>query len=117
RFISRGQLQLLDADKTREQCERNGLPNWELFNEAIGALVAEFRNAGYRRIRLYGEISDGIWNADPERAIAFEELAARAAAERGLPVFCGYRIEALSAEAALQPIHELGRVHTDVPAT
>lgn len=116
-LIARGQLRLLDADTAREQCERNGLPSWDLFDAAISALITDFRNAGYRRVRMYGEISDGIWNSDPGRAIAFEELAARVAAERGVPVFCGYHIEALSTEASQQPIHELGRVHTDVPAT
>jgi len=115
--IARLQLHLLDADEMRTQCQRDGVPDWTLFNGALDGLVERFRAAGFRRFRLYGEISDGIWESDPERAIAFEELAARAAAERNIPVFCGYHIEALSAQTALQPIHELGRVHTDVLAT
>lgn len=116
-LIVSGQLQIADTDEVREQCERDGVPDWALFSELFDAHIARFHEAGFRRVRLYGEISDGLWKTDPARALAFEELALRISSERNLPIFCGYHIDALSIENTALPIQELGRVHTDVPAS
>src|SRR5689334_4119922 len=63
-------LTLLDADETLAQFMRNGRPDRELFQLAIGRLIADRAGALLpgARLRAYGEMVDVLWRKDQRDA-------------------------------------------------
>jgi len=116
--LASGQLALLDAASLLAEFMRDGKPDRELFELAIGPQLetAAARRCG--RLRIYGEMVSVLWEAgQPEAAIELEECWNALARSRPFALLCGYRVDGLEASGYRSPLHEIGRTHAQVLAT
>lgn len=87
-----GQLALVDAETLLARFMRDGMPDPDLFTEAVGALVASVSLPGRRpRVRVVGEMVHLLWeNGNLPAAVRLEELWNGAVAAQSLSLFCAY---------------------------
>jgi hypothetical protein len=90
-----GQLALVDAGNLLATFMRDGMPDPELFREAIGSLVASVRLPGRRpRVRVFGEMVHLLWESgNLPAAVRLEELWNGAVAAQSLSLFCAYYLD------------------------
>ncbi len=83
-----------DAAATLERCLVDGRPDEARFTEVLDGLLAR---AGPRKLRVYGELVNVLWQAgDRASALRLDELWCAAVKDRKLPLFCGYLVEGFS---------------------
>ena len=68
----------------------NGMPDWDLFDDAIRPLVKRARGAG-RKIRAFGEMVGLLWaSGNKDGALRLEHFWDRIQAEEKFPLLCAY---------------------------
>jgi hypothetical protein len=114
---ARSSLFMFDAEETLARCMREGCPDWQRFEQAIGELIAGLRleNPG---VRAYGEMVDLLWQrGEQSSALALEQFWNRLARRHAFPVFCAYRLDNLDDTAYGGPLESVCRAHTHlIPA-
>jgi hypothetical protein len=87
-----GQLVLVDAEALLAKLMHDGMPDPELFKEAVGSLVASVSLPGRRpRVRVVGEMVHLLWaSGNLPAALRLEELWNGAVAAQSLSLFCAY---------------------------
>ena len=87
-----GQLALVDAETMLARFMRDGMPDPDLFTEAVGSLVASVGLPGRRpRVRVFGEMVHLLWESgNLPAAVRLEELWSGAVASQSLTLFCAY---------------------------
>ena len=107
-----GRLIELDAASTLRLFMRDGLPDSDLFNETVGAVVREV--AAERPLHAFGEMVDLLWTEGNTRgAMRLERLWAGLQDEIPFHLLCSY------AASHVEETHELTaitRVHDTVAA-
>jgi MEDS: MEthanogen/methylotroph, DcmR Sensory domain len=90
-----GRLLFLDAAATLDRFMVNGQPDWLLFTEVIGGVVAAVQaRTGEAGIRAYGEMVGLLWTAGQvEAAVRLEEYWNAFLASRSISLFCGYPVD------------------------
>jgi hypothetical protein len=85
----------VDAENLLATFMRDGMPDPELFREAIGSLVASVRLPGRRpRVRVFGEMVHLLWESgNLPAAVRLEELWNGAVAAQSLSLFCAYGLD------------------------
>ena len=97
------QLLLLDADETLDRFLVKDVPDWGRFQETIGAVIRDALQGPFKRVRIWGEMVDGLWRQDRvTAAIRLEELWNSLGRTHPFCLFCTYSIEPLSASHASQ---------------
>ncbi len=89
------QLLFLDAQQTLGQFMVDGQPDRSRFLAVVATALERVRSAGYRGIRLYGEMVDLLWGHNLEATIALERLWNEVVADERLALFCAYRLDPL----------------------
>jgi diadenosine tetraphosphatase ApaH/serine/threonine PP2A family protein phosphatase len=69
------------------------------FFGVVAAALDRVRRAGFRTIRLYGEMVDLLWQDQLEAALELERLWNEALTDERLSLLCAYRIDALDRHA------------------
>jgi hypothetical protein len=88
-----GQLTLIDAAALLARFMVDGLPDAVLFRRAVGELIQGVRAArGYRRVRVYGEMVNLLWNDNLPAAILLEQLWNEFIEVQGISLFCAYSL-------------------------
>ena len=93
--VREGLLQLLDAEEALSKFMVNGQPNWDLFQDTVGATVREVqtRNTG-RGLRAYGEMVGVLWTQGRfSAAMVLEEYWNTVLATTDFRLFCAYPID------------------------
>ena len=89
--IRRGDLLLLDADDTLGLFMVNGMPDRELFQQSVGAIVQQTLTGRPGIMRAYGEMVDVLWKqGQTDAAIALEMLWNGLAHKHKFALLCGY---------------------------
>ena len=108
---SRGQYVALDARETLAKFMGAAAPDRGLFNDSVGAVLAEAQ-ANYMRVRIYGEMVSLLWaEGRSAAAIALESLWNDVIGDR-LSLLCGYMVGALGHSA--NELDGITAAHTDV---
>jgi len=89
------QLVFLDAEQTLGRFMVEGRPDRNRFLAVVATALDSVRSAGYRGIRLYGEMVDLLWGHNLEATIALEQLWNEVIADERLSLFCAYRLDPL----------------------
>ena len=86
-----GQLLLLDAVELLASFTLDGMPDATLFRMRLGDIVASMRPSGStRKVRVFGEMVDLLWNSNQPAAISLEQLWNDLIEGSGLSLFCAY---------------------------
>jgi signal transduction histidine kinase len=88
-----GQITLLDARATLAKFMVDGMPDRELFLDAIRRIIGRLKGNGepQPRIRAYGEMVDVLWRTGNARAaLRLEEFWNEALAEHSFSLLCAY---------------------------
>ena len=94
-----GQLLLLDAERALESFMVEGRADRTAFFGVVAAALDRVRRAGFRTIRLYGEMVDLLWQDQLEAALELERLWNEVLTDERLSLLCAYRIDALDRHA------------------
>lgn len=93
--VGHGRLVFVDAERALEAIMRGGVPDRTTFTAVVEAALARVRAAGYRRVRVYGEIVDFLWDGDLDAALRLEALWNETLSDPGLSLLCAYRLNPL----------------------
>jgi hypothetical protein len=89
--LRRGDLLLLDAEETLGLFMVNGLPDKDLFEKSVGAIVQQTLAGRPGVMRAYGEMVDVLWKqGQTDAAIALEILWNKLAHKHNFGLLCGY---------------------------
>ena len=87
-----GDLVVLDSAETMDLFMVHGVPDAELFERHLGAVIEQtLRGREKTIVRAYGEMVDVLWkDGRPDAAISLEILWNRLAMKYGFALLCGY---------------------------
>jgi hypothetical protein len=109
---ARTQLVVVDARDCLDHFMRNGRPDAEKFFTIVGAVLDRVTTAGYRRLRLFGEMVDLLWDHNLPATLALEELWNQVLAARGVSLLCAYRIDNFDRHVHRGVLHQLSHCHS-----
>jgi MEDS: MEthanogen/methylotroph, DcmR Sensory domain len=110
----RGQLTVLDAASCLARLLVDGMPDPERFRSVIGGAVEAAGRAGYRRIRVFGELVDLLRRTDLAAIIRLEELWNDLLAVHGISLLCGYSADAFEPRVYHGFLPRVCAVHSDL---
>lgn len=113
-----GQLIVLDGPMLLGQFMKNNMPVWKDFEKIVGPILANSAAAKWKGIRVYGEMVNDLWRAGhTAAAIRLEEYWNELARLYRFCLFCGYHVDSMHEAAYADPLHEIGRTHSDILPT
>jgi len=116
-LMDSGQLAVMDSTPIIEQLVPDGGTQWARFRGMLAPVLARLAPRG-RGTRIYGEITNALWQAgETDAAIRLEDLWNALAAAHSFSLFCGYTIDTQCEHAYAAPLEELGRTHSDILGT
>jgi hypothetical protein len=112
-----GRFRILDAEETLATFMANGMPQWKLFHQVVGGLIAEMR-LQYPTVRAYGEMVDVLWQrGERDAAIRLEEFWNELGRLQTFSLFCAYRMDPLDSEQYGGALERVCSTHTHlIPA-
>ena len=116
------QYSTLDAADTLSKFMVDGLPDAELFDAVVGAVIAA-ADAKHPRVLAFGEMVGLLWSAgNREGAIQLEKLWNALSKRYGFSLFCAYPAHEIDRETHAQAFHDIcaehgGVIHADHYAT
>jgi hypothetical protein len=115
--LARGQLHVLDAERTLALFMRGGMPDWTQFHSAVGGTIARLR-LDFPAVRAYGEMVDLLWQrGERDAAIRLEECWNELVRLQTFSLFCAYRMDALDIGSYGGPLECVCKAHTHlIPA-
>ncbi len=114
RAIESGQLSLLDAEEMLARFMRNGQPDWDLFESAIGSTMRKVRRAADSAgLRAYGEMVGILWQSRQfSAAIRLEQFWNKLLSRSSFSLFCGYSMDVFGKEFQASALDALLCAHT-----
>lgn len=110
-----GQLTVLDGPLLMGRFMKNDMPVWEEFRETLAPVLEDRMSGQWKGMRVYGELVNDLWRAGhTAAAIRLEEYWNELARLYQFCLFCGYHVDCVSEVAYIDPLHEIGRTHTDI---
>lgn len=115
--VARGQIVLLDAEKTLAAFMRGGMPEWRDFRAVIGDAIARLR-LDYPAVRAYGEMVDVLWQrGSRDAAIRLEEQWNELMRLQTFSLLCAYRMDPLDDASYGGTLEKICACHTHlIPA-
>lgn len=113
-----GQLIVMDGPVLLSRFMKNDMPVWEDFRDIVGQILANTATLNWKGIRVYGEMVNDLWRAGhTAAAIRLEEYWNELARLHQFCLFCGYHIDSTHETSYCDPLHEIGRTHSDILST
>jgi len=111
----RGQLVVLDARSCLDQFMVDGRPDPEKFFAVVDSVLDRVVQAGYGKMRLFGEMVDLLWSHNFPATLELEDLWNRVLAARRVALLCAYRIDNFDRHAHRGVLHQLSRGPSTTP--
>lgn len=109
-----GRLKLLDAEQTLARLSTDGMPQWQPFQEMVGAMVGALC-ARHPVVRAYGEMVDLLWQKDQrDAALRLEGYWNELGKVHAFSLFCAYRMDPLDSQAYGGPLESLCNAHSEL---
>lgn len=117
RFAVQGEVVFLDAEEALGRFMANGMPQWSLFYELIGGLIAQLRQQR-PAVRAYGAMVDVLWQrGEREAAMRLEEYWNELGRLQKFSLFCAYYMDPLDSRSYGGPLERVCEAHTHlIPA-
>lgn len=113
-----GQLTVLDGPTLLSRFMKNDMPVWEDFREIVGQILEDSAAMQWKGRRVYGEMVNDLWRAGhTAAAIRLEEYWNELARVYRFCLFCGYHVDSTCESTYTEPLHEIGRTHSDILTT
>jgi two-component system, cell cycle sensor histidine kinase and response regulator CckA len=113
-LLARGQFLSLDAGETLGKFMRDGLPDENLFMQAIGGMMA-VAAVDRRRLRAFGEMVALLWaGGNPEAALKLEELWNKLGQTLSFSLYCAYPIHGFKDKSHGSLFSRICGEHTEV---
>jgi hypothetical protein len=113
-----GQLRVMSSRDKLAECSRAGQPDLECLKGAIDGLLEGIPAEWRKRIRVYGEMVNELWQGGHAAlAVRLEEHWNELARRHPLSLFCGYTLDGLAESTYTGPFSEIGRTHTNILPT
>lgn len=101
---SRGQLAVLNAAETLPRFMVKGMPDARIFREIAIGVIRQVREAGFPKVRWWGEMVNLLWESGNVNAfIRLEELFTELGRSHSVPLFCSVSMDPFDIES-----HETG---------
>jgi hypothetical protein len=114
---ARGQFVTLDAEGCLSQCMVDGKPDRAAFFAMVNRVLTNVRQAGYERVRLFGEMVDMLWERNLAATVELENLWNDVLTDERLCLLCSYRIDTFDRTAHRGLLHQITRSHShSIPA-
>ena len=112
--IMSGRIFFEDARELLSRFMREGQPDWELFEIAVGAAMRKVRpKAIGGGLRAYSEMVGILWNGGQfSAAIRVEQFWNKLLGRSSFSLFCGYAIDVFGKDFQIAPMDELLCAHT-----
>jgi KaiC/GvpD/RAD55 family RecA-like ATPase len=95
-----GQLTTFDAARLLSRFFVDGHIDGERFRTTVADVITQARGGGrFPRLRVYGEMVNLLWRANPAATRQLEELWNEAIERHDVSLLCGYRVEAAETSA------------------
>jgi KaiC/GvpD/RAD55 family RecA-like ATPase len=102
----------VDAEDALGRLIQDGMPDRQAFRRLIRPLLDRLRDAGYRRIRVFGEMVNLLWPQSHEATVRLEELWNELLRDDGICLLCAYQIDPVEAETRRHLLHQIVRQHS-----
>lgn len=109
---ARKQLVVLDAHTCLAQFMVDGRPDPPAFLALANGVLARVRDAGYAKVRLFGEMVDLLWDQNLPATTTLEDLWNTVLAEHRVSLLCAYRIDNFDRHAHRGVLHQISRSHS-----
>jgi hypothetical protein len=90
----------------------DGMPDPAAFRRLVAEMLGRVHAAGYRRVRLYGEMVDLLWQEDLEAALRLEALWNGVLADEPITMLCAYRIDNFDRYAHRRVLLRVSQMHS-----
>ena len=110
--VDRGQFTALDADECLSKFMVDGMPDGHKFRALVTPVLERVRAAGFRSIRLYGEMVNLLFAENLPATVALEELWNDLLAAERVSLLCAYRIDNFDRRAHRGLLHRISRCHS-----
>ena len=107
-----GAFVAIDAERCLAGFMVDVMPDPVAFRSAMTAILDRLRDAGYRKIRLFGEMVNLLWEENLEATLRLEELWNGLVAEYQVCLMCAYRIDSTGADRKRGVLHLITRSHS-----
>jgi len=110
---ARRQLAVCDAAETLNRFMVDGMPDRTAMRAAMLGVLDSVREAGYTKVRAFGEMVD-ILNrrANLAAAIRLEELWNEVLGEQRIALLCAYAVDAFNRDSYEAALPSIGQVHS-----
>ncbi|MGH7606986.1 MAG: MEDS domain-containing protein [Gemmatimonadales bacterium] len=113
-----GRLELLGTPAVLSRFLSGAMPDRADFRQIMGDLFARGAACGASCTRIYGEMSNALWeDGRPKAAIRIEEFWNDLQGSYPLTLFCGYQVDTHCEDCYATPLEEIGRTHSDIIGT
>jgi MEDS: MEthanogen/methylotroph, DcmR Sensory domain len=112
--LREGRLKLLDAEQALARLVSDGMPQWQPFQEMVGAMVGELC-ARHPAVRAYGEMVDLLWQKGRrDAALRLEGYWNELGKVHAFSLFCAYRMDPLDSQAYGGPLESVCHAHSQL---
>jgi hypothetical protein len=110
---AQGQLTIVDAEQTLPRFLVKGMPDPARFREIAETVIARVRQAGYPKVRWWGEMVNLLWEAgNVEGFIKLESLFDDLSREHSISIFCSVVMDPFDIEVHDISLPEALRTHS-----
>ena len=91
----------------------DGVPDRAVFRSVVTPILDRLRDAGYKKIRLFGEMVNVLWPHNSDAAtVRLEELWNELIADYELCLLCAYHVDPVDVELRRGILHRITRCHS-----
>jgi hypothetical protein len=110
--LARDQLVLLDAETCLTRFMIGGMPDRAAFLALANGVLDRVRAAGHRRVRLFGEMVNLLWEDNLPATVKLEALWSEVLVERQVCLLCAYRLDNFDHRVHRGLLHRISRSHS-----
>jgi hypothetical protein len=92
-LVERGQLIVGDAEACLASLMIDGRLDEAALRSVVTPILERVRGAGYRQVRLFGEMVDLLWREDLETTVCLERLWNELITDHRVSLMCAYKID------------------------
>lgn len=111
-LVDRNQLAILDAEESLARFMVGGMPDRAAFVTLVREVLERVRDAGFSKVRLFGEMVELLRHRSFEAALRLEALWNEVLADERVSLLCAYRLDNFSREAHRNVLHDISRSHS-----
>jgi len=103
---------VLDAAASLAKFMSHGMPDRAAFRSLVRTVLDRARDAGYEKVRFFGEMVDLLWPDNQPATMRLEELWREILVEYEVCLLCAYRVQPVGTDPERRLLHQITRCHS-----